>query len=86
MIIENFHTGKAKEIYQRFDEKGRMMPDGLQYVNSWINEDVTKCYQLMECNDESLLQEWMSHWNDLADFEIVPVITSANAKEKVLKK
>ena len=86
MIIENFHPGKVKEIYQRFDEKGRLMPKGLQYVNSWINEDITKCYQVMECDDVSLLKEWISRWNDLADFEIIPVITSPEAKEKVLKK
>ena len=86
MIIENFHRGKTREIYQRFDEKGRLMPDGLQYINSWIDEPVTKCYQVMECNDESLLKEWISNWNDLADFEIIPVITSSQAKEKVLKK
>jgi GNAT superfamily N-acetyltransferase len=86
MIIENFHPDKAKEIYKRFEEKGRMMPNGLAYVNSWINEDMTKCYQVMECNDESLLKEWISRWNDLADFEIVPVISSAKAKEIVLSK
>jgi ribosomal protein S18 acetylase RimI-like enzyme len=86
MVIESFHHGKVKEIYQRFDEKGRLMPEGLKYVNSWINEEVTKCYQVMECDDDSLLKEWISRWNDLADFEIVPVITSAKAKEKVLQK
>lgn len=84
MIIENFHPGKVKEIYRRFDEKGRLMPAGVKYVNSWINEEVTKCYQVMECEDIGLLKEWISRWNDLADFEIIPVITSAEAKEKVL--
>lgn len=83
MIIETFHQGKAKEIYRRFEEKGRLLPPGVQYVNSWIDETVTKCYQVMECDDESLLKDWIRNWNDLADFEIVPVITSAQAKEKV---
>ena len=83
MIIERFHPGKVKELYKRFDEKGRMMPKGLHYLNSWINEDVSMCYQVMESESEEDLQEWISHWNDLADFEVIPVITSAQAKEKV---
>lgn len=84
MIIERFHPGKVKMLYKRFDEKGRMMPAGVNYVNSWINEDVTVCYQVMETDSIAKLQEWINHWNDLADFEIVPVITSAMAKKKVL--
>ncbi len=83
MIIERFHPGKVKELYKRFDEKGRMMPEGVHYINSWINEDVSICYQVMESESEEDLQEWISHWNDLADFEVIPVITSAQAKEKV---
>lgn len=83
MVIERFHPGKVKELYKRFDEKGRMMPKGLHYLNSWINEDVSICYQVMESESEEDLQEWISHWNDLADFEVIPVITSAQAKEKV---
>ena len=84
IIIERFHPGKIKSLYQRFDEKGRMMPDGVTYVNSWINEPVTVCYQLMEAASEELLREWIANWNDLADFEIVPVISSADVKKKVL--
>jgi hypothetical protein len=84
IIIERFHPGKIKSLYQRFDEKGRMMPEGVTYINSWINEAVTVCYQLMEAPSESLLHEWIANWKDLADFEIVPVISSADAKKKVL--
>ena len=83
IVIERFHPGKVKELYKRFDEKGRMMPKGVHYLNSWINEDVSICYQVMESESEEDLQEWISHWNDLADFEVIPVITSAQAKEKV---
>ena len=83
MVIERFHPGKVKELYKRFDEKGRMMPKGVHYLNSWINEDVSICYQVMESESEEDLQEWISHWTDLADFEVIPVITSAQAKEKV---
>lgn len=83
MIIERFHPGKVKSLYQRFDEKGRMMPAAVRYINSWIAEDVRTCYQVMETDDVDKLHEWISHWDDLADFEIIPVITSAQAKEKV---
>ena len=83
MIIERFHPGKVKALYKRFEEKGRLMPEGVNYINSWINEDVTICYQVMEANDFSKLHEWISNWIDLVDFEIIPVITSARAKQKV---
>ncbi len=84
MIIERFHEGKVKALYQRFEEKGRMLPEGVSYINSWINESVTVCYQLMESNSEKKLQQWISHWKDLADFEIIRVISSAEAKEKII--
>lgn len=83
MIIERFHPGKVKALYQRFAEKGRMLPEGVQYINSWINEAVTVCYQVMETESPDKLQEWIRLWNDLADFEVVPVISSAQAKEKI---
>ncbi len=83
MIIERYRPGKMKEVYRRFDEKGRMMPDGVLFIGSWINEDVTVCYQVMETDSVDRLQEWISHWNDLVDFEIIPVIQSAQAREKV---
>ena len=84
MIIEKFHEGKIRALYQRFDEKGRMLPEGVKYLDSWISEDVTVCYQLMESNKKELLHEWIDHWSDLADFEIIPVISSAEAKKKGL--
>lgn len=84
MIIEKFHPGSGKALYQRFEEKGRMIPPGLNYINSWIDEQVTTCFQVMETDDLEKLHEWISHWNDLADFEIIPVISSAEAKKKAL--
>jgi hypothetical protein len=84
MIIERFHPGKVKDMYLRFAEKGRMLPEGVTYINSWINEPVTICYQLMESESPGKLQEWMDQWKDLVDFEVVPVISSEKAKEKVL--
>lgn len=83
MIIEMFHPPKVKELYKRFEEKGRQLPEGVHYINSWINEEITTCYQLMESDTEEKINEWIQHWNDLADFKIIPVITSAQAKEKV---
>jgi len=85
MIIEKFHEGKVKALYQRFDEKGRMVPDGVKYIDSWIHEDVTICYQLMESRTKELLNNWIEQWKDLADFEIIAVISSAEAKKKVLQ-
>jgi len=85
MIIEKFHEGKVKALYQRFEEKGRMLPDGVKYIDSWISEDVTVCYQLMESDTQEKLQQWTDHWKDLVDFEIIPVISSAEAKKKVLQ-
>ena len=82
MIIETFHPHKVKELCKRFEEKGRQLPEGFHYINSWINEDITTCYQVMESDTEEKINEWIQHWNDLADFEIIPVITSARAKEK----
>ena len=83
MIIERFYPDKIKELYKRFEEKGRMLPDGVSYINSWIDEQVSICYQVMESRSEEKIHEWISRWNDLADFEIIPVISSAEAKEKV---
>ena len=84
MIIEHFHAGKVKEIYKRFEEKGRLMPEGLHYVNSWIDEEIKTCYQVMESETEDKLMEWINNWKDLTDFEVIKVISSAEAKEKVL--
>jgi hypothetical protein len=83
MVIERFHADKIKDLYQRFAEKGRMLPEGVVYVNSWIDEDVRICYQLMQSISKEKLEEWVSHWDDLADFEIVTVINSEQAKAKV---
>jgi len=85
MVIERFRPGKVKEMYKRFDERGRMAPEGVNYVNSWIDHDVKMCYQIMESPSEEKLKDWTSKWDDLVDFQIIPVITSAEAKAKVLQ-
>lgn len=84
MVIERFRPGKVGEVYRRFDEKGRMMPNGLRYIESWIAADLHACYQLMETDDKSLFAGWTRNWDDLVDFEIVPIISSAEARERAL--
>jgi hypothetical protein len=79
MVVERFKDAPA--IYRRLHEKGRMMPEGLEYVSSWIDVDLKICWQLMRTEDESLFQTWINNWKDLADFEVVPVRTSAEVRE-----
>jgi hypothetical protein len=86
MVIERFHDGAAPEVYKRFRERGRMMPDGLKYVASWIEPDFSRCFQIMEWDDPAVFEEWTSNWDDLVDFEAVPVITSAEAQERMRTK
>ena len=78
MVIEHFKETGAEPVYKRFAEQGRMNPEGLTYVGSWIEADLNRCFQLMECDDASLFQEWVSKWSDLVDFEIVAVAPSAD--------
>ena len=85
MVIERFRNQDAKAVYRRFQEKGRMSPVGLTYVGSWIEANFDRCFQLMECDDVRLLQEWVTSWSDLADFEIVPVVPSKDTSEVVYK-
>ena len=73
MVIETFHGQDAKAVYRRFKEKGRMMPEGLGFVASYVTADLGRCFQVMECDDVTLLQRWVAEWSDPVDFEIVPV-------------
>ncbi len=82
MIIERFRPGKSKAIYQRFAEKGRMLPEGVVYLNSWVESDLKTCYQVMESESFNLLQEWISQWADLCEFDVRPVLTSAEASKR----
>jgi hypothetical protein len=83
MIIERFRNGDAAPVYRRFRERGRMAPEGLRYINSWVTDDFTTCYQVMECDDRALLDEWMANWRDLTDFQVFPVMTSPQAAERI---
>ena len=79
MIIETFRNGDALPVYRRFQAEGRLAPDGLRYVASWVTDDLRRCFQIMECEDRRLLSEWTARWEDLVEFEIIPVMTSAEA-------
>jgi hypothetical protein len=74
MVIERFRNQDGRSVYGRFREKGRMMPDGLAFVGSWVTADLGRCFQLMETEDVALLQRWVAEWSDLIEFEILPVV------------
>ncbi len=79
MVVERFKDGQSRPVYERAAAEGRMMPDGLRYVDSWVEANFARCFQLMECDDLTLLMTWIAAWSDLVDFEVVPVVTSAQA-------
>jgi len=84
MVIERFKGRSGRAVYERFREHGRMAPEGLRYVSSWIETNFDRCFQIMECDDPSLFSQWTGHWADLMDFEIVPLMTSADASARAL--
>lgn len=79
MIIERFREGRAADVYRRFRDRGRMAPDSVRYVASWVDLEFERCFQVMEAENEQLIREWTANWDDLVEFEIVPVRTSAEA-------
>jgi len=83
MIVERFRGGDPVPVYARFAERGRLAPEGLRYVSSWVTSDLTTCYQVMETDDRALLDQWLAQWDDLVDFEVVLVITSPEAAAAV---
>jgi hypothetical protein len=83
MVIETFRNGDAAPVYRRFRDDGRLAPDGLEYVSSWVDERLERCYQVMETDDRALLERWMDNWRDLVDFEVHPVMTSKEAAERI---
>jgi len=79
MVVEHFRDGRAADIYRRFRERGRMAPDGVRYISSWVDMNFARCFQVMEAENETLLREWTANWDDLVEFEIIPVRTSEDA-------
>jgi len=83
MVVEHFKNKDAVAVYRRFRDRGRLAPEGLVYVSSWVDDRFERCYQLMETRDRALLDQWMANWSDLVDFEVHPVLTSSEAAEKI---
>jgi len=79
MIIEHFRGEDPAPVYRRFRDRGRLAPEGLRYISSWVQQDFARCFQLMECDDPALLDTWIEHWKDLVDFEVQPVMSSEEA-------
>ena len=83
LVMEHFRGGDPRPVYARFHAQGRLAPAGLEYVGSWVTADLAHCYQVMECEDRLLLEEWMAHWTDLVEFEVIPVVSSGEAAARV---
>ena len=83
MVVERFKGGDPVPVYRRFRDSGRLAPEGLVYVSSWVDESLERCFQLMETDDVQLLQQWIARWSDIVDFEVSPVITSSEAAARV---
>jgi Protein of unknown function (DUF3303) len=84
MVIERFKNRDAAAVYKRFREQGRMAPEGLKYIDSWVETNFDRCFQLMECDDQKLFHEWIANWKDLVDFEIVEIRTSQQASDLIV--
>lgn len=82
MVVETFRNADPSPIYARLAEKGRMMPDGLNYIGSWIADDFSMCWQVMETDHFELFEEWIRNWDDLMEFDVRPVMTSDVAKAR----
>lgn len=84
MVIERFRNRNAKPVYIRAKERGLMMPEGLKYLSSWVEDNFDRCFELVECDDPNLFKQWTAHWDDLIEFEIVHVVPSAEARDAAL--
>ena len=83
MVVEHFKGGDPLPVYRRFRDRGRLAPDGLAYVSSWVDDKLGTCFQSMETDERRLLDDWMANWSDIVEFEIYPVITSQDAAARV---
>ena len=83
MVVEIFKNSDAAPVYERFRQRGRLAPDGLNYISSWVDMSMQRCFQLMETDDRALLDQWLSRWEDIVDFEVFPVISSAEAAARM---
>ena len=80
MVIERFKDGKKEAVYNRYQTQGRLLPEGLEYVSSWVELGGNRCFQIMEADHSGLFDEWIKHWDDLVDFEIISIADSPTSK------
>lgn len=83
MVIERFRNGDPEPVYRRLAEEGRLMSPGLEYRGSWVERSMVRCFQLVECEDPELLEHWEEEWNDLVEFQFVPVMPGSEAEERI---
>ncbi len=83
MVVENFRNEDPVPVYRRLRDRGRLDPEGLTYVSSWVDDKLERCYQLMETEDRALLDQWIANWSDIIDSEVHPVISSKEAAERL---
>jgi hypothetical protein len=83
MVIEHFKSNDALPVYRRFRDRGRLAPEGVQYISSWVDDKLERCFQIMEASERDLLERWIQNWNDIVDFEVFPVLSSKEAAEKI---
>ena len=86
MVIEHFKHQDPVPVYRRFRDQGRMTPEGLEYVSSWVDTKLERCYQVMETSDPELMAQWIAHWSDIVDIEVIPVMSSADAVQAMKAK
>ena len=84
MIIENFYVERISDLYKKFDNEGRLLPVGVQYIDSWVSDDLKTCFQIMESPSRHLIDLWIEEWKEFADFEVIPIISSNTAKNRIL--
>ena len=83
MVVEHFKNNDALPVYRRFRDRGRLAPEGVQYISSWVDDKLERCFQIMEASERDLLERWIQNWSDIVDFEVFPVLSSKDAAEKV---
>jgi hypothetical protein len=83
MVVEHFKNNDALPVYRRFRDRGRLAPEGVQYISSWVDDKLERCFQIMETSERDLLERWIQNWSDIVDFEVYPVLSSKEAAEKV---
>jgi len=83
VVIERFRNGDPVPVYRRFRDRGRLAPDDLRYIDSWVTTDLTRCFQVMEAPNRERLDEWIAKWADIVDFEVFPAMISAQAAAAV---